>query len=321
MAGLNIIYIFPLSLGVSFLVECYIFYFFRVVQLYTAFSVATHNLDFKGQLIASGVFKWLVYAYVFIILTLKFSYIIAPYFLFGYIFCFSLLWFYLIYKNIFNNILFSINNIWLYIFFFLGSYSFYIYFYIANLLSFLLLLELIAVFYYFFFLTLNARLNLSIFRYKHLLLLYIIVSFFTTILFTLAIISFVFYYGTINFIELGYFTNFCLLPHTLLIVSLLWKFGAPGFHLFKLEIYQYISPVILVLFSVFSLLLNFFLFYFSIYFLNSMLTTILTPIFFFSLVIVIFLLMFSLRYTTFSQFIAYSTLSSIILILFSIIYL
>ena len=279
-----------------------------------------HSVTFSSSIVDVIVLRWFFFSSGLFIFTLKFFFLTTPTFIFGYLLVYFLFWSFLVYKDLTATFLQQVRGDWLLFCFMLGAFVVYVFSLITNLISYLLLLETLAILYYFFFLNYNTALSTNLVQYKHLLLLYIVVSFFTTILFAAAIILFTLWYGTISFLELSFLNSDYLLPYAVLTISLLWKFGAPGFHFFKLELYQYLSGHVLVLFSLFSLLLNVFLWLFIVYFLYSGIYPIGVILVYFLIISLVILLSFSLSYTTISQFIAYSTLSTVMLVLVSTLY-
>ena len=317
LAGLDILYYLPLAF-ILFLVGDFFFLFF--VKCSLGGILGQRFILSQTLFINSAIVRWFFFSYLITLLSSKYFYTTTPTFIFSYSFVIFMLWGLLMYKNLFSVFLLTSRASWLLVLFFLSIYIIYSFFFISNLISFLLLLEAIATLYYFFFLTFNTSYLSLVVKYKYFLLLYIIVSFFTTLLLALSIIGFSIYYGTISFQEIAYFNTSYTIPNILLLVSILWKLGSPGFHFFKLEFYQYLLGSTLILFSLFSLFLNVFLLYFILYFLGEVVSAELTILLYFSLVSIILLLTVSFRYTTFSQFIAYSTFSTIILILISCVY-
>lgn len=198
------------------------------------------------------------------------------------------------------------------------SFSFYfsilvlfIFLIINNLILFLLALELVAVLYYFFFLNILSASTLSLIRYKNFLILYLLNSLLTTILFSLGILIISWSTGTLAFSELLYFYDKIIVGVLLILLSLGWKLGLPGLHFFKLELYNYIPLSTFFFFSILSLLLNtyilvlfFFLFKLTLLlYINIFLT--------FMLTISCILLSRASSSITGYQFIAYSTLATL----------
>lgn len=178
---------------------------------------------------------------------------------------------------------------------------------VDNFVSFLLLLELIATIYFFFVLTFMKSKTLTLIKLKNLVSNYLWISFFTLILIFCSMALLAKDCGTLTFKELyhlNYFTRF--FTWQILLISLLWKIGGPGFYFFKLELYQYLPTNSLFFFSITSAFFSCFLLHFM--FANCW------PIFVhqqFALLIYItiyniFMLIRGLKSTTFYQFLALS---------------
>lgn len=196
------------------------------------------------------------------------------------------------------------------IFFFTILTSFY---FINNLMLFILALELISILYYFFFLQQTEKDLLTFLKLKNLLNLYLWFSFFTLVLLSFSVLVCVFTVGTVNFFQLECFRyTTTSLYWTILLLALFWKMALPGFHFFKLELYQYISILFLLIFSSLTLLLNCFL----INFLLATFGLILKVQFFyfliFALIYNIFLNIKGFLNTTVYQFLAISSLNSLL---------
>jgi len=183
---------------------------------------------------------------------------------------------------------------------------------VKDLVLFLFILELIGITYYFFFLNKLSTTNLTFLKYKNLISFYLWTSFLVLIAISVAILITVYNYGTLYFSELNLFTyGFNEYTWQFLLFSLLWKIGAPGYHFFKLQIYQFLPLYTLLLFSVVSLFINFLL-------LQFMLMS-LVPIFFFSKAIILvylllfnFVLLLSLQsHLPFYDFFGYSSINTL----------
>lgn len=130
----------------------------------------------------------------------------------------------------------------------------------SNLILFFFILELLSVVYYLFFLSRLSISTLTVIKYRNLVTFYLWTSFLILITFFASSLFIIYNYGTLNFVQLFYFADtFNIIVLHLIFFSLLWKIGAPGFHFFKLEIYQFLPLYTLLLFSSVSLFLNFFL--------------------------------------------------------------
>ena len=79
----------------------------------------------------------------------------------------------------------------------------YILFFISELVSLLLILEIIAVLYYFFFLNYLDLKSLTLIKYKYFLGLYILMSYLVTLLFCMGLLILSYFFGTLNYVELG----------------------------------------------------------------------------------------------------------------------
>ncbi len=193
------------------------------------------------------------------------------------------------------------------IFFFITITSF---FFVKNLLLWFLALELIGVIYYFFFLYTLSKNTLTIIKYKNLLSNYLWMSFFLLMFLAILIFFVISLVGSLQFDEL---MRLCqeipVLWHSIILV-LLWKAGAPGFHFLKFELYQYMPVYTLIAFSALSLFVNFFV----LQFLVSMIWSVLIIFRFYFLIYVlainIFLLTRGLVLTSFYQFLGLSALNT-----------
>ncbi len=183
---------------------------------------------------------------------------------------------------------------------------------VKDLVLFLFILELIGITYYFFFLNKLSTISSNFLKYKNLISFYLWTSFLVLIAVSVAILLSVYNYGTLYFSELNLFTyGYSDYTWQLLLFSLLWKLGAPGYHFFKLQIYQFLPLYTLLLFSVISLFVNFLLLQFL---LMSLL-----PIFFFSKSIILvyllltnFILLLTLQnHLPFYDFFGYSSINTL----------
>ena len=77
------------------------------------------------------------------------------------------------------------------------------FYFILNLLTLILLLELIATIYFFFFLSNGELIYQHILKLKNLIMNYLWLSFFTLIFFSLSLLFFIKKGGTLDFIELN----------------------------------------------------------------------------------------------------------------------
>jgi hypothetical protein len=187
--------------------------------------------------------------------------------------------------------------------------------YINLMITFFLYVEVYAVIFYFFFIVYDKKKNINILEYKNMLLLYLFNNFFSTISFLLGIHYLVFYYGTLNFTELSYIN---ITPHWefyFVIVSFIIKLSLPGFHFLKIEIYKYLSFDIIIIYSIFTLLLNFtfmvFLFNQPVVYVNLQNYKLFNLFIMLSMVIFIH----KLKLNNFNEFVAYSGFSTNTLII------
>lgn len=83
-----------------------------------------------------------------------------------------------------------------------------LFFFVNNFVIFYLFIELYAILFYFFFLNVNFNFkNLYLIKYKNSLMLYLFNNFLTSILYLFGLNFLISNYGTINFIELTFFSN------------------------------------------------------------------------------------------------------------------
>lgn len=138
--------------------------------------------------------------------------------------------------------------------------------YIDNFVILIFSLEVITIIYFFFFLT-HLPLNKNSFiRYKNLISYYLWSSFIVLVSFSAAIFYLVYAGGTLQFKEVSCLITGSFQPFWyVILVSTFWKVGAPGFHFFKLELYQYLSSYSLLMFSIYSLFINYFILVFIIF--------------------------------------------------------
>jgi len=137
--------------------------------------------------------------------------------------------------------------------------------FVKNFLVLIFVLELLGVVYYFFFLTQISTSSDTFIKYRNLLSLYLWNSF--LVLCLLAIMNFVFVFlsGTLSFAEVQYANNISLFLWHIVLLSILWKAGAPGFHFFKIELYRHIPRYLVFIFSGYTLYLNYFILMFVIF--------------------------------------------------------
>lgn len=187
-----------------------------------------------------------------------------------------------------------------------------IFFFIKNFIIFFLFIELYSIIFYFFFINKNNNINLL--QYKNMILFYLFNNFFSTIMFLLGIYFIVFYYGSLNFLELNYLKKTPHIEIYLVILSFLIKLALPGFHFLKIEVYRYLSFDSILVYSVVTLLLNY---VFIITFFNQNIIYInLNNYKLFNLIIMLSFLIIiqKLKLNNFYEFLAYSGLSTNVLI-------
>lgn len=300
--------------------DFYIYFFnYRVITLKVKKSTSSVATTITTTIISLNI-KFYFYSYLTIFISSKLLTSSTPIFLVGYTAVLLVIWAILLYRSMLYSLLINTNLFWILVVFVISSNLILVYTVISNMLSFLLVLEVISVLYYFFLLSSTSISDLSIIKYKHLLLLYLVSSVITTLFFFISFFFFYFSYGTIHFYELSILPNVTFMAEFLLIVSILWKLGVPGFHFFKLEIYQYLSVSIVILFSIFSLILGSSLLIFIMYKLYFRLVVVLKAVVGGVILSACLLLSVGLRYTTLNQFIAYSTLSTTVIVLLSCVY-
>lgn len=137
--------------------------------------------------------------------------------------------------------------------------------YVKNFLILVFVLELVNVVYYFFFLTFTYSEEETFVKYRNLLSLFLWNSFLVLCLLTLLNFYFIFSSGTLNFYELRYVENVNFFLWQIVLVSICWKAGIPGFHFFKIEIYRYIPRYLVYIFSGYTLYFNYFILMFILF--------------------------------------------------------
>lgn len=178
---------------------------------------------------------------------------------------------------------------------------------VDNFISFLLMVELIAAVYFFFILVTLKDKTLTLLKFKNLLSNYLWISFFTLVILFFAMVLVVKGCGTLKFTQILWISKKTpWYAWQLLLISLLWKIGAPGFYFFKLELYQYLPTNSLIVFSIASAFTSCFLLHFIFIncwpvFVNQQ-GALITYILIYNIV----LLFRGLKTTTFYQFLALS---------------
>lgn len=193
-----------------------------------------------------------------------------------------ILLYFLTYKTQCINIFFSLIIVFTYInkffnrfgknYIFLLNFAlltfFPLFFFVNNYVIFYLFIELYSILFYFFFLNVNFNSKgFYLIQYKNSLLMYLFNNFLTSMLYLFGLIYIISAYGTINFVELKFFTNLNVNWQSyLLIVSFIIKLSLPGYHFLKIELYKYLDVSIVILFSIITLYINYL---FTIFFFNQ----------------------------------------------------
>ena len=269
MTGVSLSYLWYFFLFFFILSESYLFYFIKIEHYKTTkvfFVVNTKNSYNMQNTLYN---KYCMLTIVILILTLKTSKVfysplfmlITNYILF--IFLLLLLFNRYLTRLETKNLFFSYFHLIVLLISF-----FYFLFFTKNLILILILVEIITTLYYFFFLQFSQLNNINLIKYKNLISYYLWLSFITLILISSIIILFSFNYGTTSITEVSYFTVNKILYY-ILFISFTFKLGLPGFHFFKLELYKYLPINILILFSIFSLLINTFIYIYILIILQS----------------------------------------------------
>lgn len=213
----------------------------------------------------------------------------------------------------------ELNNIFLaLIFSAVAIANFYL---IENLLLFVFILEVIGITYYFFFLNHLSKSKSSFIKFKNIVSMYLWTSFLVLVFLSCFIFILVIHCGTLDFLQLDCLAS--TIPSItlhLLIVALFWKSGAPGFHFIKIQLYQYLPVYSILVFSVISLFINYFLLQFIVIMFSSILLLD-KGWFLIYLLIVNFALLLRVQvHLNFYEFLAYSATSTwATLILFGVI--
>lgn len=189
--------------------------------------------------------------------------------------------------------------------------------YVDNLITFALIIELMATVYYFFFLDHYLINSSNVLKYKNLLSNYLWLSFFTLFFLLLALVNLTFYCGTLNINEL----SLCSLTYSgwgglFLLISILWKISAPGFHFFKLELYQFLSFYSIFFFSLITLATNMYILSILLVMLNSFFTPFTLTIFIIMTLFTIFIFIRGINNLYVSEYFAISSLATATTILF-----
>lgn len=122
---------------------------------------------------------------------------------------------------------------------------------------FLFTIELISTIYFFYLLFFITKDQISLVKFKNLLVNYLFISFFTLCGFTISLFLILKTCGTANFTELNCVAN--LIPvftWNLLLITFLVKLGGPGVFFFKVELYKILPFYSLIFFSICSFFVN-----------------------------------------------------------------
>lgn len=309
MTGVSLTYLWFFFFFFIILTENYLFYFFRIIKKknkYTHFT-STNILSTGLQNKAYG--QYCIIILTILILTLKVNKLnyngIANLFFFYTILILSILYYFRNYWDLFTG-----NKNFLSIFHIVFFLLFLLYFFTItyNFIIIILLIEMITTLYYFFFLQFSQQNYTSILKYKNLISYYLWLSFFTLVFFTISILLLSINYGTVNYKEVNYFyiSNYIFY---FIFISLSFKLGIPGFHFFKLELYKYLPINTLILFSIFGLVINMFIFFFILYLLYPLIINS-VYIIFFVLIVNILLLLVNIDKVSIFYFFALSSINT-----------
>ena len=316
MTSVSLLYVLVLYLiGTIFFYEYYMRYV--VVNLHqTALFSLVEQKKFINYSFLPGNFMILTLFIGSFFITQKYTYIPLAYF--SLILPFTILLFILVllfnYKKMYIYMLEQANLIFSLFSFYLAFLFIYILPLLKDYIFLLLFLELLGVAYYFFFLNYLDKVYISFLRYKHFLIVYLLNSFLITLFFSFGMLLLCIYYGTLNFTELLYFTLEKKYALFFILIGLGWKLGLPGVHFFKLELYNYLPLTLLFFFSIISLILHTYIFYYFYILFYSKIVPLLYN--FLSISIVISCIVTTRGYNFISgyQFIAYSTLITLTLV-------
>ena len=251
---------------------CFIFIGDLIRYFYTIGFYSQQSLLLGRSFLLQGtspIITRFYYTYVsFFIITLKVTALDSFWvgYRLGFLLLILLFWFLVFNKQFFQYSLWSVSGLLISSFFFCFIGCMYTLFYIRELISLLLVLELIAVLYYFFFLNYIDLKSFTLVKYKYLLGVYILMSYLVTLLFCLGMFGLSFLYGTLNYRELSYLTLNLNWACYLLLCAFFLKLGLPSLHFFKLELYQFINFNLLYLYSILSLLLTLYIYFFLRFF-------------------------------------------------------
>lgn len=318
MAGVYFSYYFPLALQIFWI----IFFFITLIITPTQYKIKQYSFNILNNNYFSNHILFInLFFQVYTLLTTKtyFNFIDnITIFFFLSLLILLLVIFFLLYIFSFEKKIQNQINI-IYMFLTLTIYFIYL---SQNLITFLVIVEIIAVIYYFLLLNYSNKLNINILKFKNIISLYLWLSFITLIIFSLAIILSVFFFGTLNFKELnsfsGVFSKYNIVI-VLLILSLFWKIAAPGFHFYKLEIYRYLSLDTLFIYIIFSFFLNTILVTFLFFYLNTFFINFKNIIIFILLICNIILIVTNMSSITLGSFLVLSSINTWIFLMITLI--
>ncbi len=320
MPGVLLLYYLPIYLILTILSYEYVFKY--IITSFT--SLATINLSeaklrFNTSFTASNLKFNILFLGIFLSSQ---RYVLLPFTQSSTVFTFLLIiiifWGLVMYKNFFFFLIEQKNLTLVSLTYYLSILFLFSFLLVENLIIFLLLLELVAVLYYFFFLNYLDKVYFSLIKYKNFLILYLLSSFITTIFFCIGLVFLSIEVGSLHFLQLNYMTVGSCYGFIFILISLSWKLGLPGMHFFKLELYTYLPLTLIFFFSSTSILLNLFIFilFFNIFF--GILSTYLFLLSLFILLSINVLLSRGFRGISGYQFIAYSALVTLVVIILSL---
>lgn len=316
MTSVSLLYTLVLYLiGTILFYEYFVRYILVSLHQATLFSILEQK-KFISYSFLPGNFTSLTFFIGSFYCTQKYTYIPLVYF--NLVLQFTVLLFILLlllnYKRIYIYMLEQVNLIFILFSFYLGFFLLYILPLLQDYIFFLVFLELLGVMYYFFFLNYLDKIYISFLRYKHFLILYLLNSFLITLFFSFGILLLGIYFGTLNFTELLYFTLEKRYILFFILLGLGWKLGLPGVHFFKLELYSYLPLTLLFFFSIISLVLHTYIFYYFYMLFQGKITSVLYCLLSGSITISCIVITRGYHFISGYQFIAYSTLITLTLI-------
>lgn len=209
MTSVSLLYTLVLYLlGTILFYEYFIRYILKSLHHATIFSVieAKNRVNYS---FLPGNFTYIILLISSFYCTQKYIYISVMYFslVLQFTILFLILFLLLNYKKFYIYMLEQTNLNFILFIFYLGLLFIFILPLLQDYIFLLLLLELLSVVYYFFFLNYLDKIYISLIRYKHFLILYLLNSFLVTLFFSFGIILTCISFGTLNFTELLYFTK------------------------------------------------------------------------------------------------------------------